>query len=154
MSTGLYRPCVGITLINKNREIFIGERIDHPGAWQMPQGGMEDGEDIATAFFREMQEETGTRNAKILEAFPEPIRYNFPPSKRSRLYEGQYDGQEQTWVIAQFLGDDSEINIAGFDPVEFRAWRWCTPLELLDIIVPFKRPTYERVLGHFKKYLI
>jgi putative (di)nucleoside polyphosphate hydrolase len=152
--TGVYRPCVGIILINDSREIFIGERINHPGAWQLPQGGMEAGENVRDAFFRELSEETGTRNAEILDIYPEPIRYDFPPGKRARLYNGQYDGQEQTWVAARFLGDDAEINLNTFHEPEFRAWRWCTPLELLDIIVGFKRPTYERVLGHFKKFLI
>jgi putative (di)nucleoside polyphosphate hydrolase len=154
MKSGLYRPCVGIILINPHHQVFIGERIDHPGAWQMPQGGMEPGEDLETAFFRELMEETGTNAAKILAAYPEPIRYDFPSTKRSKLYQGQYDGQEQTWVAAHYLGDNSDIKIDQHTPQEFRAWRWCTPLELLDIIVPFKRPTYERVLGYFKKYLL
>lgn len=154
MSTSIYRPCVGIVLMNDNGEVFIGERIDHPGAWQMPQGGIEPGEDLHTAFFRELWEETGTRDAEIVGAFPEPIRYDFPPGKRARLYNGQYDGQEQTWVGAKYLGDNSDLRLDNHDPQEFRAWRWCTPLELLDIIVPFKRNTYERVLGHFKEYLL
>jgi putative (di)nucleoside polyphosphate hydrolase len=154
MASGLYRPCVGITLINDQNEIFIGERIDHPGAWQMPQGGMEPGETIEQAFFRELAEETGIRDAEILMIHPDAIRYDFPPMKRIRLYDGAYDGQEQTWVAARFLGSDDDINIKGFEPIEFRNWRWCTPLELLDLIVPFKRPTYERVLGQFKRFLI
>jgi putative (di)nucleoside polyphosphate hydrolase len=154
MTTGLYRPCVGITLINDAKEIFIGERIDQPGAWQMPQGGMEDGEDLETAFFRELAEETGTRNAEILDIYPEKLRYDFPMGKKVRLYNGAYEGQEQTWILAKFLGDDSEINIATHSQIEFRAWRWCTPLELLDMIVPFKRVTYEKVLVYFKKHLI
>jgi putative (di)nucleoside polyphosphate hydrolase len=149
-----YRPCVGITLINDRGEIFIGERIDHAGAWQMPQGGIEPGETLEQAFFREMQEEIGTHNAKILDIFPETVRYDFPPGKRMKLYNGMYAGQEQTWIAAEFQGTDDEIDIHTFEPLEFRSWRWCTPLELLDIIVPFKRPTYERILGHFKRHLI
>ena len=154
MGTGVYRPCVGITLINADRQIFIGERIDHPGAWQMPQGGMEPGENVEEAFFRELAEETGIRTAEILSIYPDPIRYEFPVSKRGRLYNGAYDGQEQTWVAGRFLGTDDEIDITTFDRIEFRNWRWCTPLELLDLIVPFKRATYERVLGAFKRFLI
>ena len=115
MSTGLYRPCVGIVLINNHQEVFIGERIDHPGSWQLPQGGVENGEDLATAFFRELSEETGTKNAKILDVYPEPIRYDFPPGKRSRLYEGQYNAQEQTWVATEVLGTDSELSITTYD---------------------------------------
>lgn len=152
--TGVYRPCVGIVLMNDHGEVFIGERIDHPGAWQMPQGGIDSGEDLHTAFFRELWEETGVKQAEIVGAYPEPIRYDFPPTKRQKLYNGMYDGQEQTWVGALYSGDDSEIILTNHNPPEFRSWRWCTPLELLDIIVPFKRHTYERVLGHFKPYLL
>ncbi len=154
MGTGLYRPSVGITLINDAREILIGERIEHPGAWQMPQGGMEPGETVEDAFFRELLEETGITDAEILMVYTEPIRYDFPPTKRTRLYNRMYDGQEQTWVAGRFLGSDDDINLKGFDPVEFRDWRWCRPLELLDLIVPFKRATYERVLSQFKRFLI
>ena len=154
MSTGIYRPCVGITLINNNGEIFIGERIDQPGAWQMPQGGIDPGEDLSTAFFREMWEETGTRAAEILEIYPEVIRYDFPPGKRNRLYNGAYDGQEQTWIAARFTGTDDDINLHVHNPAEFRAWRWCKPMELLELIIPFKRPTYQKILSKFKPHLI
>lgn len=154
MSTGIYRPCVGIVLMNDNGEVFIGERIDHPGAWQMPQGGIDGDEDLHAAFFRELWEETGTRQAEIVGSYPEKIRYDFPAGKRARLYNGMYDGQEQTWVGAKYLGDGTDLRLDNHAPQEFRAWRWCTPLELLDIIVPFKRNTYERVLGHFKEYLL
>lgn len=151
--TDIYRPCVGITLINHERKVFIGERIDHIGSWQMPQGGMEPGEEVSQAFFREMKEETGTDNATILSILPERIRYDFPLHKRPHLYNGKYAGQEQTWIAAQFNGTDAEINLLAHNPPEFMNWRWCAPNELLDLIVPWKRPTYEAVFNHFRDYL-
>lgn len=150
----IYRPCVGITLINHEGLVFIGERLDHPGAWQMPQGGMEEGETLEQAFFREMWEETGTDRATILGIMPEKMRYDFPAHKKPLLYHGKYDGQEQTWMAARFNGHDGEINIYAYNPSEFKAWRWEHADEILSIIVPWKRPTYARVFEHFAEHLV
>lgn len=149
----LYRPCVGIVLINAEQRVFVGERIDHPGAWQMPQGGIDEGEDLETAFFRELKEETGTDDATILSIHPEVMRYDFPAHKIPQLYNGKYAGQEQTWIIAQFNGTDADINPHLHNPPEFSRWRWASAEELIALIVPWKRPTYERVLKYFHEYL-
>lgn len=146
-SSGLpYRPCVGIALLNKNNQVFVGERIDSPNAWQMPQGGIDQGEEITSAFFREMKEEIGTDQAKIIKILDKPLRYDLPARLRGRLWNGRYAGQEQTWIAARFTGDDSNININAHTPPEFRAWKWAGLDEILDLIVPFKKDTYIQVL--------
>jgi putative (di)nucleoside polyphosphate hydrolase len=145
-----YRPCVGIALINAEGKLFVGERLDNPGAWQMPQGGIDPGETVEQAFFREMREEIGTDKAAILRMHEEKLRYELPPHLRKRLWGGQYRGQEQSWVAAKFTGTDAEIEIQSHDPPEFGRWQWVTPDEILGLIVPFKRDTYREVLDSFR----
>lgn len=147
-----YRPCVGICLFNKNGEVFVGERRDNPGAWQMPQGGIDEGEDIRSAFFRELKEEIGTGRADILKIHDEVIRYELPPHLRRKLWGGKWGGQEQTWVAARFTGTDADIDIAAHDPPEFRAWRWVALHNAADLIVPFKRDTYRKVMAVFAEF--
>lgn len=149
-----YRPCVGITLISSDGRLFVGERVDNPGAWQMPQGGIDPGETVEQAFFREMREEIGTDKAEILRIHHEKLRYELPPRLRKRLWGGQFRGQEQDWVASRFLGTDTDIQIAAHRPQEFQKWRWVKPDELLDLIVPFKRETYREVLESFKDLLV
>ena len=151
MSTELpYRPCVGIALFNDDNHVFVGERIDNPGAWQMPQGGIDEGESVEDAFFREMEEEIGSTLAEIIRVHDTPLRYELPPHLLGKLWNGQYGGQEQTWVAARFMGLDSDINIHAHRQPEFQAWQW-TPLDqILDLIVPFKRNTYAEVITAFK----
>ena len=144
-----YRPCVGLYILNSEKKIFVGERIDNPGAWQMPQGGIDGNEDIETAVFREMKEEIGTDNAKILTIMQEKLRYDLPPHLKDKLWNGEYRGQEQTWVALEFLGKDSDINLNHDATPEFQAWKWVTPLSSLDLIVPFKKTTYEEVIKEF-----
>jgi putative (di)nucleoside polyphosphate hydrolase len=145
-----YRPCVGMTLFNGEGKVFVGERLDYPGAWQMPQGGIDDGEDIQTAFFRELREEVGSDKAKILRIHDTPMRYDLPPRLRGKLWGGRYRGQEQTWIAARFTGTDADIDIGAHDPAEFGRWQWVALSEVIDLIVPFKRETYRTVIAAFE----
>lgn len=149
-STLPYRPCVGIVLLNAQDKVFVGERIDNPGAWQMPQGGIDPGESVEEAAFRELGEEVGTNEADILRIAGTTIRYDIPQRTLDRLPWGnQYRGQEQTWVAMRFLGADADINLESHDPAEFTAWQWVGMNETLDLIVPFKRETYREVISLF-----
>ena len=142
-----YRPCVGIMLINKDNKVFAGQRIDNRAeAWQMPQGGIDEGEDVETACFREMEEEIGTRNARIIAIHSDWLDYDIPEGLSDRLWDGQYRGQTQKWVALRFEGEDSDINIATGEP-EFCQWRWVDPGQLSSLAVPFKLQVYDAVLN-------
>lgn len=146
-----YRPCVGICLLNRDNKVFAAERLDHSRAWQMPQGGIDEGEDIVSAAKRELMEEIGTNCVEILGFHPEQLPYDIPQKTLDRLPWGkQYRGQIQTWVYARFIGDDSDIDLNSFDPPEFGAWQWMTPEEIQNKIVSFKIPTYDKVFEHLK----
>ena len=148
-----YRPCVGIMLINDNGHIFGGQRIDNRAeAWQMPQGGIDEGEDVETACFREMREEIGTDKADILSIHPEWLNYDIPLPLADRLWGGSYRGQSQKWVALRYTGQDSDINIATVEP-EFFSWQWMSPADLIQLAVPFKRPVYEDIMTQFAQYI-
>ena len=150
--SALYRPCVGILLLNAQRDIFVGERIDNAGAWQMPQGGIDDGEDVHTAARRELYEEVGTHKAKIIRIASETVRYDLPDDLARSLWNGKYRGQEQTWVAMRFTGEDSDINLNAHTPAEFTAWKWLPASEILSLseeIIPFKRALYRQVFELF-----
>ena len=148
-----YRPCVGIMLINDNGHIFSGQRIDNRAeAWQMPQGGIDAGEDVETACFREMREEIGTDKADILSIHPEWLNYDIPLPLANRLWGGIYRGQSQKWVALRYTGQDSDINIATEEP-EFFSWQWMSPADLIQLAVPFKRPVYEDIMTQFAQYI-
>ena len=152
-SEKLYRPCVGLMLLNARDEAFVGRRIDHPSSyWQMPQGGIEDGEEPLQAAWREMGEEIGSVNAFLLAEHAEWLRYDLPPSLRATLWDGRYCGQRQRWFLFRFLGADKELSVATEQP-EFSQWRWLALESLASTIVPFKREVYARVVSFARKVL-
>jgi putative (di)nucleoside polyphosphate hydrolase len=141
-----YRRGVGIMLLNNAARVFVGRRIDTPGAWQMPQGGIDDGETPQQAVLRELEEEVGTRKAEIVAEAKNWLRYDLPEPLQGRAWGGGYRGQEQKWFALKFLGDDGDIKLDRHEP-EFEAWRWAARGELLTLIVPFKRKLYESVIA-------
>ncbi|WP_454883658.1 RNA pyrophosphohydrolase [Sphingomonas oryzagri] len=146
-----YRPAAGIMLINSEGKVFVGRRIDTTlEAWQMPQGGVDPGEDVEEAAFRELEEETGIprRLVEIVARAPEDLDYDLPPELVGKLWKGRYRGQRQAWFLMRFLGSDADVAIDTEHP-EFRAWKWARPSELPDMIVPFKRALYQNVLRAF-----
>ncbi len=155
MSKGKYRRGVGIMLVNREGRIFVGARIDNTDdAWQMPQGGIDDGEEPWATALRELEEETGIAPHLVerIAGCPERLRYDLPAELRSQLWGGKWIGQDQDWYLARFLGEDGDIDIATRHP-EFREWRWVTPAELPGLIVPFKRDLYRRLVAEFSPYL-
>lgn len=142
-----YRPCVGIVLINDHGMIFIGERTDVPGAWQMPQGGVDAGEDVEEAALRELQEEIGTDKADIIQVTPSEFYYDFPNEMRSHPRRGKWRGQRQRWVLARFTGTEDDVDLTADKHQEFGRWRWATADEVVNAIIPFKRAVYQAVLA-------
>lgn len=144
-----YRPCVGVMLANADGHVFVGQRIDNPGpAWQMPQGGIDPGEDPRDAALRELWEETGVTSDKVvIEAETSGwVPYDLPHHLVPKLWKGRFRGQEQKWFLMRFHGDDSDVTIETEHP-EFSRWRWLPPEDLVASIVPFKRAVYEAVLA-------
>ena len=144
-----YRPCVGIVLVNREGRVFVAARIDNPAdAWQMPQGGIDKDEDPRQAALRELGEEIGTANAEIVAESEGWMRYDLPPELIGKLWRGKYRGQAQKWYVMRFLGEDGEIDIATAHP-EFRAWKWVPFEQVPELIVPFKRDLYARLVESF-----
>jgi putative (di)nucleoside polyphosphate hydrolase len=158
-----YRPCVGIMVLNARGLVWLGRRADAPGEaegpgswWQMPQGGIDKGEDPRKAALRELHEETGIRSVSIIAETPGWLRYELPRDLLGKAWGGKYRGQEQKWFAARFLGSDGEVVItppAGHQ-VEFDAWRWVPLSELVDLIVPFKLDVYRQVVEAFAAYAV
>lgn len=154
----LYRPCVGVMVLNRAHQVLVGERLDvstsEPNTWQMPQGGIEEGEDAYGAALRELGEETGIapRLVRLAAESDRWHQYDLPEELIGKLWGGKYRGQRQKWYALDFLGTDEDINIAT-DVPEFRAWKWARMEALPDLIIPFKRPLYEEVVTEFRTKL-
>jgi putative (di)nucleoside polyphosphate hydrolase len=156
-----YRPCAGLCVLNAKGRVFIGRRtsgpehIDATHVWQMPQGGIDDGEEAYPAALRELYEETNIRSVQKLGEIRGWLKYDIPRAIVGEAWGGKYRGQKQKWYALRFTGKDSEIDIAnpagGHDP-EFVEWRWEPMENLPDLVVPFKRKTYERVVNAFSKF--
>lgn len=144
-----YRPCVGVFLLNPAGLVFVGERLDTPGAWQMPQGGIDPAEEPEAAARREMREEIGTDRVVLLAESRVWRSYDLPPDLARRMWGGRYRGQTQKWLAFRFAGEDGDIRLDGPHP-EFRAWRWVAPDRLAELIVPFKRDVYLSVVAEFR----
>jgi putative (di)nucleoside polyphosphate hydrolase len=143
-----YRPAVGIMLLNSANLVFVAERREMPGAWQMPQGGIDPGEAPREAALRELEEEIGTRNAEIIAESAHWLRYDLPPELVGRVWGGRWRGQAQKWFAMRFLGGDDEINLETAHP-EFQRWQWVPGADLPRLIVPFKRQLYLDILAEF-----
>lgn len=144
-----YRPCVGIMLVNGEGRVLVARRIDMPSeAWQMPQGGIDEGEDPRAAALRELEEEVGTAKAEIVAESRDWLSYDLPADLQGKLWKGRYRGQRQKWFLMRFTGTDADIDIATRNP-EFSHWKWADAEGLPDYIVPFKRSLYQAVVAEF-----
>ncbi|WP_300974180.1 RNA pyrophosphohydrolase [Sphingomonas sp. LHG3406-1] len=150
-----YRRGVGVMLLNADRKVWVGRRIDRTDeAWQMPQGGIDEGEQPWVTAQRELEEETGIKPHLVerLSECPERLRYELPEELQGRLWGGKWRGQEHDWFLCRFLGRESDIDIATAHP-EFDAWKWVEPSSLPDLIVPFKRDLYRQLIDQFREHL-
>jgi putative (di)nucleoside polyphosphate hydrolase len=158
VSKRVYRPCVGIMVVNRRGQVWIGRRADGSGEpegrgswWQMPQGGIDEHEDPRTAALRELREETGIRTVEVIAETPGWLYYDLPPDLVGKAWGGRWRGQKQKWFLMRFLGPDEEVNItpAAGHQIEFETWRWAPVSELVELIVPFKREVYRAVVAEF-----
>jgi putative (di)nucleoside polyphosphate hydrolase len=152
-----YRRGVGIMLLNKDKKVFVGQRVDKGHlidnqAWQMPQGGIDSDEFPLEAAMREVREETGTNKVRLIAESQEWLTYDFPKPLQSALWGGRYLGQTQKWFLMEFLGEDKDIDLNSHHP-EFIAWKWVSPEDLPSLIVEFKRDLYIQILKAFESYL-
>jgi putative (di)nucleoside polyphosphate hydrolase len=152
-----YRPCVGVMLVNAQGLVFVGKRIDNRegDVWQMPQGGIDPGEDLRAAGLRELREETGVKehHATVIAQTSEELFYDLPPELVGTIWGGKYRGQRQFWLLLRFTGQDSDIRLDADKHPEFCEWKWVEPDSLPDMIVPFKKRVYRAVLEEFRSLI-
>ena len=147
------RTGVGIIVLNNNNQVFVGKRKDNPGdKWQMPQGGVDKGEDFITAMRRELIEETSIKNIKILKEIQNMYQYELPKNLVGIIWRGKFRGQRQKWFITKFLGKDDEINLDTQHP-EFIDWKWIDPNDLPEVIVDFKKELYLNLLKEINQVI-
>ena len=147
------RSGVGIVVLNKDNKVFVAKRIDNPkNFWQMPQGGVDEGEDFLKAAFRELEEETSIKNVELVKELDGTITYELPDRLLGLIWKGKYRGQKQKWFLMRFLGEDKEINIKTKHP-EFLEWKWVELEKITDLVVDFKLHVYKEVKDKVKKIL-
>ena len=147
------RSGVGIVVLNKENKVFVAKRIDNPkNFWQMPQGGVDEGEDILKAAYRELEEETSIKNVKLIKELDGTITYELPDRLLGLIWKGRYRGQKQKWFLMRFVGMDNEINIQTKHP-EFLEWKWVDLDKITDLVVDFKLHVYKEVKDKVKKIL-
>jgi putative (di)nucleoside polyphosphate hydrolase len=149
----LYRPCVGVMLVDAEGRAFVGKRIDNQEGdfWQMPQGGIDKGEGPDDAVMRELWEETGAsaEHVEVLARLPGELFYELPDELKGKLWGGRFVGQRQAWYLVRFTGADADIDLEAHDPPEFCDWKWVEPALLPELIVPFKREVYRAIVAGF-----
>jgi putative (di)nucleoside polyphosphate hydrolase len=144
-----YRPCVGLMVLNREGKVFVGKRVDQTiESWQMPQGGIDEGEEPRQTALRELSEEIGTTNVEFIREHPEWLTYDLPPQLVGVAWKGKFRGQKLKWYAVRFLGTDDDINVKT-EHQEFSDWKWADVDDLLRLIVPFKRETYAQVIAAF-----
>jgi putative (di)nucleoside polyphosphate hydrolase len=157
LSSLAYRPCVGVMLVNAHGLAFVGKRIDNKEGdwWQMPQGGIDEGEDLWEAALRELWEETGVPRhlVTLLAQTHEELFYDLPEGLIGKLWGGRYRGQRQHWFLGRFEGSDADIRLDAHKPPEFCDWKWVRPELLPELIVPFKKCVYRAVLNEFAELI-
>ena len=147
------RSGVGIIVLNKENKVFVAKRIDNPkNFWQMPQGGVDEGEDFLKAAYRELEEETSIKNVKLIKELDGTITYELPDRLLGLIWKGKYRGQKQKWFLMRFIGMDNEINIKTKHP-EFLEWKWVDLDKITDLVVDFKLHVYKEVKDKVKKIL-
>ena len=147
------RSGVGIVVLNKDNKVFVAKRIDNPkNFWQMPQGGVDEGEDFLKAAYRELEEETSIKNVELVKELDGTITYELPDRLLGLIWKGKYKGQKQKWFLMRFVGSDSEINIKTKHP-EFLEWKWVELDKITDLVVDFKLHVYKEVKNEVKKIL-
>ena len=142
------RNGVGIVVLNQANKVFVGKRIDNPkNFWQMPQGGIDPGENYLSAALRELEEETGIKNVKLIKEIDELLTYELPPKLLGIIWKGKYRGQKQKWFIMKFNGNDEEINLRTHKP-EFMDWKWIDISDITKVAVDFKLDVYKKIQKH------